>query len=68
LLLEECLTGTLKAEFLGHKVRTVPEMGWAEKKSGEFLRLVEKQSDEFITLDQNMQYQHDLSKSSTSVF
>lgn len=67
LLLDECLPRTLKKEFHGHKIQTVPEMGWAGKKNGELLRLAEKQFDAFITLDQNLQYQQNLSKASMAV-
>ena len=67
LLLDECLPKTLKKEFLEHKVQTVPEIGWAGKKNGELLRLAEKQFDVFIILDQNLQYQQNLSKSSMAV-
>jgi len=67
LLLDECLPRTLKKEFLGHKIRTVPEMGWAGKKNGELLRLAEDEFDAFITLDQNLQYQQNLSKSSMAI-
>ncbi|MEI7752342.1 MAG: DUF5615 family PIN-like protein [Candidatus Omnitrophota bacterium] len=67
LLLDECLPRTLAKEFCGHKIQTVPEMGWAGKKNGELLRLAEKQFDVFITLDQNLQYQQNLSKSSMAV-
>ena len=67
LLLDECLPRTLKKEFPGHKIQTVPDMGWAGKKNGELLRLAENQFDVFVTLDQNMQYQQNLSKSSMAV-
>ena len=67
LLLDECLPRTLKKEFRGHKVMTVPEMGWSGKKNGDLLRLAEKHFDVFITLDQNLQYQQNLSKSSMVV-
>ena len=67
LLLDECLPRTLKREFRGHKIQTVPEMGWAGKKNGELLRLAEKEFDVFITLDQNLQYQQNLNKSLMAV-
>ena len=67
LLLDECLPRTLKKEFRGHKIQTVPEMGWSGKRNGELLRLAEKQFDVFITLDQNLQYQQNLSKSAMAV-
>ena len=67
LLLDECLPRTLKKEFRRHTIKTVPEMGWAGKKNGELLRLAEKEFNVFITLDQNLQYQQNLNKSSMAV-
>ena len=67
LLLDECLPRALKREFRGYKITTVPEAGWAGKKNGELLRLAEKEFDAFITLDQNLQYQQNLGRSSIVV-
>ena len=60
ILLDECLPRKLKGELPGHEVHTVPEMGWASKKNGELLNLMAGQFDVFVTIDGNMQYQHDL--------
>ncbi|HOW59356.1 MAG TPA: DUF5615 family PIN-like protein [Candidatus Omnitrophota bacterium] len=67
LLLDECLPRALKKEFRGFQVVTVPEAGWAGKKNGELLRLAEKEFDVFITLDQNLQFQQNLSRSTMTV-
>ena len=40
---------------------TVPEMGWAGKENGELLELASDQFDVFLTADQGLQYQQNLS-------
>jgi hypothetical protein len=62
ILIDECLPRKLKNELPGHEVRTVPEAGWASKKNGELLHLMSGQFDVFLTIDNNLQYQHDLAK------
>ena len=54
ILLDECLPKKLKKDFSNHEVKTVPEMGWAGKKNGELLPLLENHFDIFITADQNL--------------
>ena len=56
-LLDECLPRRLKREFVGHDVKTAPEMGWASKKNGELLALAVGQFDVFISADRNLSYQ-----------
>lgn len=43
-------------------------MGWAGKKNGELLILVEDQFDIFITADQNLQFQQNLKSSRITIF
>jgi hypothetical protein len=62
ILVDECLPRKLKFELHGHEVRTVPEMGWASKKNGELLSLMSGQFDVFLTIDNNLQYQHNLAQ------
>ena len=59
--LDECQPRKLKNEFAIHDVVTVPEMGWAGMKNGDLLRLAESTFDVFVTADQNVQYQQNLS-------
>jgi hypothetical protein len=40
LLLDECVPHPLRRELVGHQVRTVPEMGWSQKKNGAPLQLL----------------------------
>ena len=51
----------LKHELPGHEVRTVQEMGWAGIRNGALLRLVSSQFDAFLTVDQGIEYQQDVS-------
>ncbi len=67
MLLDECLPKKLRLELDGHEVTTVPEMGWAGRKNGELLRLAESQFDVFLTSDQNLTYQQNLSNTKISV-
>jgi predicted nuclease of predicted toxin-antitoxin system len=60
-LLDECLPARLKRALPGHAVKTVPETGWRGSKDGELLRLAAKSFDVFVTIDRNMERQHDLS-------
>jgi hypothetical protein len=64
ILIDECLPRKLKRELPGHDVRTVPEMGWASKKNGDLLVLMSGQFDVFLTIDNNLQYQHSLTETS----
>lgn len=60
ILIDECLPKKLKREFPNHDVATVPEMGWAGKKNGELLSLMQDNFDVFMTIDSNMKYQQNL--------
>ena len=60
LLLDESLPRRLKESFNRHEVRTVPEMGWQGTKNGELLQLAAAEFDVFVTADQNLQYQQNL--------
>jgi len=59
--LDECLPRALKQELLEHEVRTVIEMGWAGIKNGALLERAVAHFDVFLTVDQNLQYQQNLS-------
>jgi hypothetical protein len=61
ILLDECLPRRLVRELRNHDVRTVPEMGWAGKRNGELIELMKGQFDIFITVDQGIPYQQNLS-------
>lgn len=67
LLLDDCLPRHLQRELTGHEVRTVPEMGWAAKENGDLLQLAATSFDVFITVDQNLRYQQEVSRFSIAV-
>ena len=46
---------------------TVQERGWSSKKNGELLRLLEDEFDVFLTADQNLTYQQNLSNTRVAV-
>ena len=61
ILLDESLPSELKAELSEHDVRTVQEAGWSGLSNGELLTLAAPRFDVFVTADQNLQYQQNLS-------
>jgi hypothetical protein len=60
ILLDESLP-RLRHSFIGHEVVTVAEAGWSAVDNGELLRLAGTKFDLFVTADQNVQYQQNLS-------
>lgn len=66
-LIDECLPKKLKREMLDHDVMTVQERGWSSKKNGELLSLLEGEFDVFLTADQNLTYQQNLSNTRVAV-
>jgi predicted nuclease of predicted toxin-antitoxin system len=62
ILLDESLPRNLGHALPGHKVRTVPQMGWAGLKNGELLRRATGQFDVLVTGDQNLEYQQNLAR------
>jgi predicted nuclease of predicted toxin-antitoxin system len=68
ILLDEQLPRRLARNLAGHYVRTVQQCGWAGRRNGELLMRAAAASFEvFITADQNLGYQQNLSTSSLSV-
>lgn len=61
ILLDECLPRRLKHELIGHYVRTAPECGWAGRRNGELLQVAANEFEIFLTVDQKLQYQQNLS-------
>lgn len=62
ILFDECLPRKLRREFVGHDVKTVPEMGWAAYTNGRLLGLAEKSFDVFLTVDRNLSFQQVLAR------
>ena len=50
----------LRRHLAGHEISTAYEMGWAQLSNGELLAAAEKAFDVFITTDQNLRYQQNL--------
>lgn len=48
-------------ELIGHEVQSVQEMGWSALKNGELPALAAGRFDLFLTADQNLRYQQNLS-------
>lgn len=59
----------LQAFLTGHEVKRAHPLGWAEKKNGELLALVEAAAFAvFVTTDQNLRYQQKLRSLKLAVF
>jgi len=50
----------LRRQLAGHAISTAYEMGWAKLSNGDLLAAAEKSFDAFITTDQNLRYQQNL--------
>jgi len=61
ILLDESLPRRLRGELPGHAVKTVAQMGWSSLENGELLRSAADQFDVFVTADQNLQFQQNIS-------
>jgi ABC-type siderophore export system fused ATPase/permease subunit len=61
ILLDECVHAGLKKAFPDDAVKTVPEAGWSGIKNGKLLALIAGQFDVFLTIDQNIRFQQNLS-------
>jgi hypothetical protein len=62
ILLDECVPRGLKRHLSGHEVQTVPEAGWGGIKNGKLLTLAQEAFDVFLTVDQNIPFQQNLSR------
>lgn len=60
LLLDECVTHTLRRDLVGHEVHTVEEAGLKGLENGELLKAVAGIYDVLVTVDQNTPYQQNL--------
>jgi len=68
ILLDECVPRPLKRELVGHDVHTVIDMGWGGKTNGELLQLMlPAKFDAFLTVDQNLSYQQNLTAAGVAV-
>ena len=67
ILLERIASQDTTQRTDGRSVRTVAEAGWSGVKNGELLRRAADQFDVFLTADQNLQFQQNLSALPMSV-
>jgi hypothetical protein len=67
ILLDECVPRRLRKSLSEHEVRTVPEMGWSARRNGALLAAAQGQFQAFVTTDQRLPSQQDLSKFSICV-
>ncbi len=61
MLLDECVTRYLKRDLTGHEVFTVEEARLKGLKNGRLLQAMSGHFDVLVTVDQNLQYQQNLS-------
>ena len=60
ILLDECVPLPLREILDGDDCRTAQQMGWKNIRNGELLDLAEGEFDVFITADQGVRYQQNL--------
>ena len=61
ILLDECVPRPFRNDLPGHEIIRVRQMGWSSVDNGDLLRLAETVFDVFLTVDQSLQYQQNLS-------
>lgn len=61
ILLDESLPKALRAQLPGHDVATVVGCGWSGIRNGKLLALAATRFDVFLTADQNLEFQQNLS-------
>ena len=61
ILLDESVPHVVQTRLSHLAIRTVQDMGWAGTKNGELLRRAEAEFDVFVTADQKLRYQQNLS-------
>jgi len=66
-LLDECVPFKLKAYLTGHHVFSVQMMGWDGVKNGDLIKLADSKFDVFVTIDKNLRYQQNLSRSRMAI-
>jgi predicted nuclease of predicted toxin-antitoxin system len=64
IFLDHCVPKRLLRLLSEHEVKTAYQMGWAAKKNGELLKLVESDFEVFLTVDRNLRHQQNVASSS----
>ena len=60
ILFDECMPQPLRPLLAGLDISTAQEMGWGRVKNGELLKRAEGVFDVFVTADQSLKYQQNL--------
>jgi predicted nuclease of predicted toxin-antitoxin system len=60
ILLDECVPCPMHRLLNGHECHTAQQQGWGGIKNGQLIQLAESEFDLFITSDQNLRYQQNL--------
>jgi predicted nuclease of predicted toxin-antitoxin system len=60
ILLDECVPWPMHRFLLGHTCTSVQAQGWSGIRNGDLLQRAEGEFDVFITSDQNLRYQQNL--------
>ena len=60
ILLDECVPWPLHRLLPGHQCMTAQQCGWGGLRNGDLLRKAESEFTAFITADQNLSYQQNL--------
>ena len=60
LLFDECIPQPLRRRLAEFEISTAQEMGWGRVKNGELLKRAEGVFDVFVTADQQLKYQQNL--------
>ncbi len=60
-LFDQGTPAPLRTFLVGHEVSTAHELGWSNLKNGELLAAAETRFDAFVTTDQNLRYQQNIS-------
>jgi hypothetical protein len=61
IVLDECVTWPLAKHLAGHLCTSPQRKGWGGYENGDLLKLAEQEFDLFVTSDQNLRYQQNLS-------
>ena len=61
ILFDECIPAPLRGCLTGLDISTAQEMGWGRLKNGDLIKRAEGLFDAFVTADQQLKYQQNLS-------
>ena len=67
ILLDACVPRPLRQFLATHTVQTAQEMGWGELKNGALIQAAEMEFDAFLTSDQNLKYQQNITGRKLSI-